>query len=118
MPSPSTASQSRINAERLAHLLPKGNPSDSVRPEHALSRKYYITAILIPKSWRSPLGHGRSCPGHLGNLPRLPSREIVWTSPAMTSRTYRKTGTDMSTLFPGLGCPGYFDYLPSYVFRS
>src|SRR5499433_1671693 len=36
MPSPSTASQSRINAERLAHLLPKGNPPDSIRPEHAL----------------------------------------------------------------------------------
>src|SRR5215475_5296989 len=37
MPSPSTASQSRINAERLAHLLPKGNPPDSIRPEHALA---------------------------------------------------------------------------------
>src|SRR5215475_506658 len=38
MPSPSTASQSRINAERLAHLLPKGNPPDSIRPEHALGQ--------------------------------------------------------------------------------
>src|SRR5215813_7554891 len=68
--------------------------------KYDLSRKHYITAKLIPKSWRSPLGHGRACPGHLGNCPNVPSREIAGTSPAMTSRTYRETGTDVSTLFP------------------
>src|SRR5215831_11455561 len=55
MPSPSTASQSRINAERLAHLLPKGNPPDSIRPEHAL-----IFAVE-----RRPRGRSRQCIRHL-----------------------------------------------------
>jgi hypothetical protein len=46
MPSPSTASQSRINAERLAHLMPKGNPPDSIRPEHALGKPAQAIDVL------------------------------------------------------------------------
>src|SRR5215471_9202021 len=78
MPSPSTASQSRINAERLAHLLPKGNPPDSIRPEHALIRPPSLSFADLQKA---PVAQ------------RLPGHLIICT-PSPPFATIRVSGVD------------------------
>src|SRR5262245_7007810 len=74
MPSPSTASQSRINAERLAHLLPKGNPPDSIRPEHALSLEASAPPDGVASNLRPALRWSRTA---IVSLRRISARNNI-----------------------------------------